>query len=101
MKEMVILEYIFMFNPNQTWSHLFEFEKELAGYFNSKGLQAEFVKTVDGVQSRRMLVISKKEVAMLPTTPAPQGRPKGTKAYIKSVVEQKMKLPFTRKFSTK
>lgn len=101
MKNMVILEYLFMFNPNQTWGHLYEFEKSLAEFFNSKGMEATVVKTVDGVQGRRMLVISKKEVTTLPTTPTPAGRPKGLKAYIKSVGEQKMKLPFTRKFSAK
>ena len=98
---MVILEYMFMFNPSQTWSHLYEFEKSMAEFFNSKGLEAEIVKTVEGSPGRRMLIISKKEVTTLPTTPTPKGRPKGTKAYIKSVVDQKMKIPFTRNFSAK
>ena len=101
MKNMVILEYLFMFNPSDTWSHLYEFEKSLTEFFNSKGLEAEVVKTVEGSPGRRMLVIKKREVLSLPTTPAPKGRPKGTKAFIKSVVEQKMKIPFTRNFSAK
>ena len=91
MKTYAMIEYIFMFDPTETWSHLYEFEKALGDFFKSKGLDAQVVKTVDGASGRRIYIINKKEVFI--PAPSPEiGRPKGLKSIIRDVKDTKLKV---------
>ena len=60
------LEYAFIFDPVDTWQHLFEFEQDLAKFFNERNLQAEILETVGGQSGRRVIVITKKEMIKIP-----------------------------------
>jgi glutathione synthase/RimK-type ligase-like ATP-grasp enzyme len=99
MKNLVLLEYIFMFNPSETFSHLYDFEKTLTEFLNSKGLEATIVKTVNGYQGRQVLLIKRRETL----TPSinPTGRPKSIKRIVKDMGEKKMRIPNTKIFKTK
>lgn len=71
MNKLAFLEYIFMFNPEESWGHLYEFENQLAKFFTAQGLEAQIVKTVEGSGSRRILLIKRK-----PTMPVRSIDPK-------------------------
>lgn len=60
-KNLVVLEYLFIFNPEETWDTLSGFEKDLARSFNEHGLEATIIKSIEGQQGKRVLLIQKKE----------------------------------------
>ena len=62
MKECVMLEYVFMFDPSQTYQHLYQFEQDLAKFFKEHGMEAEIVSPIGGYQGRKILVIKKAEL---------------------------------------
>ena len=55
--ELVSLEYLFLFYPDEAWDNLREFEKDLSAFFEAYGLEAVIVKGVEGQQGRRILLI--------------------------------------------
>ena len=57
----VVLEYLFMFNPEETWDSLSGFEKDLSKFFNEHGAEAVIIKSIEGQQGKRVLLIQKKE----------------------------------------
>lgn len=59
MKNLAILEYMFMFDPADTWSHLNQFEGSLRDFFTQNGLEAQIVSSVNGQPGKRMLLIKK------------------------------------------
>lgn len=61
MAKIAFLEYIFMFDPSTTFSHLHEFENALAKFFAERGLEAERVDNVRGQASKGIFYIRKKE----------------------------------------
>ena len=69
MKDVIFLEYVFIFTPNVGWSHLDQFEKDMAKFFNEKELEAAVIKSPGGYIGRRMLFITKKEVLKTPELP--------------------------------
>ena len=56
---MIYLKYAFVFKPEETWSHLNQFDSDLAAFFRERGLEAELVTTPEGQESIRILYISK------------------------------------------
>lgn len=86
MKQIAFLEYMFMFDPSEAWSHLFEFEQEIARFFRQCGLEATIIKPVEGQQSRRMLYLKKAEV--IKPISNPQGRPKTPQEIMKGMQHQ-------------
>ena len=58
---LVVLQYLFMFDPEETWSSLHAFETDLAKMFNEHGIEATIVKAADGQQGLRVLYIKKKQ----------------------------------------
>ena len=60
-KNLVVLEYLFMFNPEETWDTLSGFEKDLARSFAEHGLEATIIKSIEGQQGKRVLLVQKKE----------------------------------------
>jgi signal recognition particle subunit SEC65 len=59
MKKYVRMDFCWMFDPNETWQHSFQVEKEIADFLRAKGLEAELVKTVDGSTGYPMYLIKR------------------------------------------
>lgn len=60
MKNVAILEYMFIFDPSEAWSNGFQFERDIADFFAAMGFQAE-VLDVSGGSNRRVINLSKIE----------------------------------------
>ena len=61
MKNIALLDYLFMFDPGETWSNLYQFEGDIMKFFEERGLMVTIVKTVDGGTGRRIMLIEKPE----------------------------------------
>jgi len=55
----VFLDYTFLFDSNDTWQHLHQFEGDLSKFFAERGFQAEVIKTVEGQIGKRILLIKR------------------------------------------
>ena len=60
-KHLVVLEYLFMFNPEEIYDSLSAFEKDLARAFAEHGVEATIIKSIDGQQGKRVLLLQKKQ----------------------------------------
>ena len=70
MKNIALLDYLFLFDPSETWSNLYQFEADLTRFFEERGLIVSVIKTVDGGTGRRILMIEKaQEIPTPPVTP--------------------------------
>lgn len=58
MKKLAILEYSFLFNPENTWSTGYDFEVDLSVFFKTHGFNAEIVETT-GNSGKRIICLSK------------------------------------------
>ena len=79
MKNHVLLEYMFLIDPDGTFATLDQFEKSLADFFAAHGLEAEAVHTINTVNGRRMFIIKKIET-LEALTPKPSFFKKEEKA---------------------
>lgn len=61
MKNIAFLEYCFIFEPESTFSNIYDFEKVLSEVFGSKGYQAQIVDAVKGYNGRRVIFVTRKE----------------------------------------
>lgn len=61
MEDIVLLEYLFMFKPGETWNHLHEFENSFNKYLQSIGFQATWVNPVKGGTSKRLVIIARSD----------------------------------------
>jgi hypothetical protein len=72
MDNVAFLEYLFMFDTTNTFSHLYEFENLMASALKDAGMTVEIVNPVDTKSSRRIMMIKKIEnngqVATAPET---------------------------------
>lgn len=59
-KDIALLEYKFIFDPNKTWGRLSEFEADLAAVFRLSGLDVELVNNAND-ESERILYIYPKD----------------------------------------
>jgi len=59
MKKIAFLEYAFMFDPETTFSNVYDFENKLAEYFKSCGYEAQVLDTVRGQMGRNVFFITK------------------------------------------
>ena len=57
----VVLEYLFMFDPEEVWNSLSAFESDLAKSFAEHGIEATIIKSIEGQQGKRVLLLQKKE----------------------------------------
>jgi len=86
MKVLVFLEYTFLFAPAEGWSHLYEFEHDLARFFSERGFEADIFKTIEGQGTKRILYLKRKEPIVKNISERPQpGRPKTTKGIIRDM----------------
>ena len=58
---LVVLEYLFMFDPEETWNSLSAFETDLAKSFAEHGVEATIIKSIEGQQGKRVLLLQKKQ----------------------------------------
>jgi hypothetical protein len=65
MDKIAMLEYSFIFDPDEVWSRGWEFEIDLVDFFNSKGFKAKVIET-SGNASRRVLYVQKDDIAVVP-----------------------------------
>lgn len=78
MKNIAFLEYGFMFDPETTFSNVYDFENKLADFFKSCGYEAQALETVRGQFSRGVFFITKTKQDMLdkvPTNPTVSNQP--------------------------
>lgn len=94
MAQLYILKYSFLFDNNSPFAHLWEFEKLFTEFLNSKNLEAQLIKAVEGSQSERIMVISRKsQIPIAEPSKNPVGRPQTLKGKIKDLSDRKFRKP--------
>jgi hypothetical protein len=88
MENVAFLEYFFMFDPSQTFSHLYEFENILADALKNAGMEIEIVNPIENKFGRRIMMIKKIEPISQPAQ-EPETQP------VKSI--KQIKADLTRK----
>jgi hypothetical protein len=91
--KLIFLDYTFMFDGSTPFNHLWEFEKQLAEFFDSKGLVAENIKSVEGSLAKRVMFITKKPDMGQPEEAKSVGRPVTLKGQIKRLSDRKLRAP--------
>ncbi len=57
MKTIAACTYTFVFDPGDTWSHLYQFEKSLAKYLESDGLEMQIIEPMGAGVAGKMIHI--------------------------------------------
>lgn len=93
----VFLEYTFLIDTEKAFQHLYQFEKALADYLGTLGLQAENIKSVEGSLAKRVMFITRRQDgAMIPSGQEERkqaGRPIMLKTRIKQLSDRKLRAP--------
>ncbi len=55
----VLLDYLFMFEPDKTWQHRYQFEADLTKFLSEKGLTASVMPYIEGGTGPRIIHIEK------------------------------------------
>jgi hypothetical protein len=61
MKNLALMEYMFLLDPTETYTNVFQFEADLNLFFATKGMEIKAVSPVNGFNGKRMVMIEKKE----------------------------------------
>jgi hypothetical protein len=61
MKDLALMEYLFILDPKETYTNVFQFEAELNTFFESKGMKCKAVSPIAGSNGRRILLIEREE----------------------------------------
>lgn len=61
MKKLAFLEYAFIFDPDSTYSNVYDFENKLGKFFKGEGMEAEIIDAVKGYTGRRVIFVRKIE----------------------------------------
>ena len=61
MKKLAFLEYAFIFDPDSTYSNVYDFENKLGKFFKSEGMEAQIIDAVKGYTGRRVIFVTKIE----------------------------------------
>jgi hypothetical protein len=93
MVKLTFVDYTFMFDGTNPFSHVFEFDTALGKFFDAHGLQAENIKSVEGSLAKRVIYITKKPDMGQPTEPKAVGRPITLKGQIKRLSDRKFRAP--------
>jgi len=92
----VFLEYTFLIDTDKAFQHLYQFEKTLADYLGTLGLQAENLKSVEGSLAKRVMFITKRQDGgMIPSQMEEKkaGRPIMLKTKIRQLSDRKLRAP--------
>ena len=82
-KAVAFIEQTIIFDPSETFSHLYQFEAKQAEFFKSLGLEVEIMEPY-GNTTRRILFIRKLE-EIPPVVPPPAQEVKGPQQAIKDM----------------
>lgn len=93
MKQPVFLEYTFLFDSSETWSHLSQFESDLADFFSVHDYQAEIVKTVGGQTGRRIMILTRVTLPTGQSQTEQDERRKQPGSKIKEMAQRKLRAP--------
>ncbi len=55
--QLACLEYLFIFNPADTWQHLYQFEDAFAKFLQEHGMEGKVLDSIDKGGSRRIIQI--------------------------------------------
>lgn len=80
----VVLQYTFLFDPSQAWSHLHQFENDLADFFAAQGLESNILESVKGQSGNRIMELSRISFISKATNNNQEGKNK-TQEQIKQV----------------
>lgn len=83
------MEYMFILDPTETYTNVFQFEQDLNLFFKTKGMSCKAMSPVAGSNGRHILIIEKEEE--VETTAEPD----------KTVKQQKAQLTMNRGFDGK
>lgn len=61
MSNIALLEYMFILEPEETYTNVFQFEADLNVFFKSKGMTCKAMSPVAGANGRRIILIEKME----------------------------------------
>lgn len=59
MKQLIFLEYTFLFDAADAWQHLSQFESDLSDFFRMHDLDVGIVKTIGGQAGKRIMILKK------------------------------------------
>lgn len=89
-----MLDYTFILDTAQTFSHVYEFEKGLKQFFAQHGLDAKLIQFVDGSGQKRAMYITKKsDIIPVPKDDKKVGRPMTLKGKIERLSDRKLRKP--------
>jgi len=75
-KDLVMLEYAFIFEPSNTWQTLSQFEDDLAKFFAEEGKQAQVISPIGGYKGRKIILITQQNrITPPPINTAQPGKP--------------------------
>lgn len=89
MSTVALLEYAFMFDTGEAWSNLYQFESTILKYFETLGFEAEILKTVEGTTGRRIMMLKKRPMVMVPPKNV-VGRPQTAGGKFKDLANRKL-----------
>lgn len=66
MKSIAACTYTFVFDPGETWAHLYQFEKSLAKYMEADGLEMAIIEPMGaGIAGKMIHIYPKPELPQL------------------------------------
>jgi hypothetical protein len=105
-KNLVLLDYTFLFDPSGTYSHLYQFEQDLNKFYSEHGMEMQTIKTMEGGVGRRVAYITPKTndvkaigetVTKLKPgdvlTAKPIGRPRSSGSMLKQLAHRELRAP--------
>ncbi len=63
-KKLAILEYLFIFDPADTWQHLYQFEDTFADYLMEHNMEAQVLDSINPKSGRRIIQIKARSGAI-------------------------------------
>ena len=74
-RQLVLLKYMFLLDPDETWDNVWDFEKSLNKFLSTEGLIGQVIKGIEGQWTDRVLFIRKvEELKPLTNQDIPEGK---------------------------
>lgn len=91
-RNIVFLQYTFLFDPVNTWQHSSEFENQLAEFFAQYGKDMEVIKSIGNTQTQKMVLITNKPSPVMPVNNK-VGRPQSSGSMLKDLSHRELRAP--------
>jgi hypothetical protein len=92
-KNLVMLDYTFLFDPTGTYTNLFQFEQDLAKFFRIGGFEMQTIKTMEGGNGRRVAYIAPITNQLDPPPKNPVGRPQSNGSKLRELSHRELRAP--------